>query len=97
MSRLHIVLDERQHARLAAFAVERNLSVGAAVSEATDAFASVRGLVCAGPSGSTSIACSLDRRRSKPLQGALAELLLLWSSDRASSVCASAPSQCVRN
>jgi hypothetical protein len=34
--RLQILLDERQYARLAAFANERNLSVGAAVREAID-------------------------------------------------------------
>jgi hypothetical protein len=34
--RLQILLDERQYARLAAFADERNLSVGAAVREAID-------------------------------------------------------------
>lgn len=34
--RLQVLLDERQYARLAAFADERNLSVGAAVREAID-------------------------------------------------------------
>jgi hypothetical protein len=34
--RLQILLDERQYARLAAYAEERNLSVGAAVREAID-------------------------------------------------------------
>ena len=34
--RLQILLDERQYARLAAFASEHNLSVGAAVREAID-------------------------------------------------------------
>ncbi len=34
--RLQILLDDRQYARLAAFAQERNLSVGAAVREAID-------------------------------------------------------------
>jgi hypothetical protein len=34
--RLQILLDERQYARLAAFASERSLSVGAAVREAID-------------------------------------------------------------
>lgn len=34
--RLQILLDERQYARLAAFAEEHNLSVGAAVREAID-------------------------------------------------------------
>jgi hypothetical protein len=34
--RLQVLLDERQYARLAAFAEERNLSVGAAVREAID-------------------------------------------------------------
>jgi hypothetical protein len=34
--RLQVLLDERQHARLSAFAAERNLSVGAAVREAID-------------------------------------------------------------
>lgn len=34
--RLQVLLDERRYARLAAFADERNLSVGAAVREAID-------------------------------------------------------------
>jgi hypothetical protein len=34
--RLQVLLDERQYVRLAAFAEERNLSVGAAVREAID-------------------------------------------------------------
>jgi hypothetical protein len=34
--RLQILLDERQHGRLVAFARERGLSVGAAVREAID-------------------------------------------------------------
>jgi len=34
--RLQVLLDERQYARLAAFAAERNLSVGAAVRDAID-------------------------------------------------------------
>ena len=34
--RLQVLLDERQYARLAAYAKERNLSVGAAVREAID-------------------------------------------------------------
>ena len=34
--RLQILLDDRQYARLATFARERNLSVGAAVREAVD-------------------------------------------------------------
>jgi len=34
--RLQVLLDENQYARLAAFAAERNLSVGAAVREAID-------------------------------------------------------------
>ena len=34
--RLQVLLDERQYARLAAFASEHNLSVGAAVREAID-------------------------------------------------------------
>ena len=34
--RLQVLLDEAQYARLAAFAAERNLSVGAAVREAID-------------------------------------------------------------
>ena len=34
--RLQVLLDDRQYARLAAFADERNLSVGAAVREAID-------------------------------------------------------------
>lgn len=34
--RLQILLDERQYARLAAYAEEQNLSVGAAVREAID-------------------------------------------------------------
>lgn len=34
--RLQVLLDERQYARLAAFAEERNLSVGAAVRDAID-------------------------------------------------------------
>jgi hypothetical protein len=34
--RLQVLVDERQYARLAAFAQERNLSVGAAVREAID-------------------------------------------------------------
>ena len=34
--RLQVLLDERQYARLAAFANEHNLSVGAAVREAID-------------------------------------------------------------
>ena len=34
--RLQVLLDERQYARLAAFADERNLSIGAAVREAID-------------------------------------------------------------
>jgi hypothetical protein len=34
--RLQILLDERQYARLAAFASEQNLSVGAAVRQALD-------------------------------------------------------------
>lgn len=34
--RLQVLLDDRQYARLAAYAAERNLSVGAAVREALD-------------------------------------------------------------
>jgi hypothetical protein len=34
--RLQVLLDERQYARLAAFASEQNLSVGAAVRQALD-------------------------------------------------------------
>jgi hypothetical protein len=34
--RLQILLDERQYARLSAYAAERNLSVGAAVRDAID-------------------------------------------------------------
>lgn len=34
--RLQILLDERQYGRLAAYAAERNLSVGAAVREAIE-------------------------------------------------------------
>jgi len=34
--RFQVLLDERRYARLAAFAEERNLSVGAAVREAID-------------------------------------------------------------
>lgn len=34
--RLQVLLDERQYARLEAYAQERNLSVGAAVREAID-------------------------------------------------------------
>ncbi len=34
--RLQILIDERQHERLSAYAHERNLSVGAAVREAID-------------------------------------------------------------
>lgn len=34
--RLQVLLDEKQYARLAAFAAERSLSVGAAVREAID-------------------------------------------------------------
>ena len=34
--RLQVLLDEGQYARLAAYAAERNLSVGAAVREAID-------------------------------------------------------------
>ena len=34
--RLQVLLDEKQYARLAAFAAERNLSVGAAVRDAID-------------------------------------------------------------
>ena len=36
--RLQVLLDEQQYARLAAFAAERNLSVGAAVRDAIDRF-----------------------------------------------------------